>query len=192
MGSEVANLGVQVYGGHGYIREHGMEQFVRDARICQIYEGTNGVQAMDLVGRKLPAHAGRYLRQFFQPVAAFIETRAERAELAEFVEPLSKAFVRLQKASAWIAGKGLGDPNEAGSAASEYLRLFALVAIAYLWARMAEVALASVGDDRNGFYRAKLNTARYFMQRVLPQSSSLFACIMAGGESIMAFDDEAF
>jgi 3-(methylsulfanyl)propanoyl-CoA dehydrogenase len=192
MGSEVANLGVQVYGGHGYIREHGMEQFVRDARICQIYEGTNGVQAMDLVGRKLPAHAGRYLRQFFQPVAAFIETRAERPELAEFVEPLSKAFVRLQKASAWIAGKGLGDPNEAGSAASEYLRLFALVAIAYLWARMAEVALARAGDDRNGFYRAKLNTARYFMQRVLPQSSSLFACITAGGESIMAFDDQAF
>ena len=192
MGSEAANLGVQIYGGHGYIREHGMEQFVRDARICQIYEGSNGVQAMDLVGRKLPAHAGRYLRQFFQPVAAFIESRAEDPALAEFVGPLSKAFVRLQKASAWVAANGLRDANEAGAAASDYLRLFALVAMAYLWARMAEIALAHQSSDDGGFYRAKLNTARYFMQRVLPQSSALFACIVAGGESIMGFDDDDF
>jgi butyryl-CoA dehydrogenase len=189
MGSEVTNLGVQIFGGHGYIREHGMEQLVRDARICQIYEGTNGVQAMDLVGRKLGAHGGRYLRQFFQPVAAFIEERGARAELAEFIEPLSKAFVRLQKASAWVAANGLRDPNEAGAAASEYLRLFALVAIAYLWARTAEIALSRDGDD---FYRAKLNTARFFMQRVLPQSSALFACIVAGGKSIAGFADEDF
>ncbi len=192
MGSEVANLGVQIYGGHGYIREQGMEQFVRDARICQIYEGTNGVQAMDLVGRKLPAHTGRYLRQFFQPVAEFIATRAGRAELAEFVDPLSKAFGRLQKASAWIAANGLRDPNEAGAAASEYLRLFALVAIAYLWARTAEIALARNDDRADRFYRAKVNTARYFMQRVLPQTGSLLACIVAGGGSLMAFDDEDF
>jgi alkylation response protein AidB-like acyl-CoA dehydrogenase len=192
LGSEAANLGVQVYGGHGYIREHGMEQLVRDARICQIYEGTNGVQAMDLVGRKLPAHMGRYLRQFFLPVAAFIETRAQSSELAEFVEPLSTAFRKLQKASAWVAANGLRDPNEAGAAASDYLRLFALVAIAYLWARTAEIALARQADDKDAFYRAKLNTARYFMQRVLPQSSALFACIVAGGQSIMGFDDEDF
>ena len=192
MGSEAANLGVQIYGGHGYIREHGMEQFVRDARICQIYEGSNGVQAMDLVGRKLPAHTGRYLRQFFQPVAAFIESRAEDPALAEFVGPLSKAFVRLQKASAWIAANGLRDANEAGAAASDYLRLFALVAMAYMWARMAEIALAHQSSDDGGFYRAKLNTARYFMQRVLPQSSALFACIVAGAESIMGFDDDDF
>ena len=192
MGSEVANLGVQIYGGHGYIREHGMEQLVRDARICQIYEGTNGVQAMDLVGRKLAAHTGRYLRQFFPPVAAFIETRAQRPELAEFIEPLSKAFGKLQKASAWIAANGLRDPNEAGAAASDYLRLFALVAIAYLWARTAEIALARKADDETGFYRAKLNTARYFVQRVLPQAGALHACIIAGGQSITGFDDEDF
>lgn len=189
MGSEVANLGVQVYGGHGYIREHGMEQFVRDARICQIYEGTNGVQAMDLVGRKLPAHTGRYLRQFFLPVAAFIEAHAERPELDEFIEPLSKAFARLQKASAWIVGNALRDPNEAGAAASDYLRLFALVAIGYMWARSAEIARSHDGDD---FFRAKLNTARFYMQRVLPQSSALFSCIVAGGSSIEAFDDDDF
>ena len=192
MGSEVANLGVQVYGGHGYICEHGMEQFVRDARICQIYEGTNGVQAMDLVGRKLTAHAGRYLRSFFQPVAAYIEASGKREELAEFVNPLSEAFVRLQKATAWIAANGRRDPNEAGSAASEYLRLFALVAMAYLWARSAEIALARITDANQDFYRAKLNTARYYMQRVLPQSASLYACIVAGGKAIAAFDDDAF
>ena len=192
MGSEIANLGVQIYGGHGYIREHGMEQFVRDARICQIYEGTNGVQAMDLVGRKLPAHMGRYLRQFFPPVAAFIESKGQRPELAEFVEPLSKAFGKLQKASAWVAANGLRDPNEAGAAASDYLRLFALVAIAYMWARAAEIAVARKSDDESNFYRAKLNTARFFMQRVLPQTNALFACIVAGGKSIMEFDDDDF
>ncbi|MDX2315790.1 MAG: acyl-CoA dehydrogenase C-terminal domain-containing protein [Gammaproteobacteria bacterium] len=192
MGSEVANLGVQIYGGHGYIREHGMEQFVRDARICQIYEGTNGVQAMDLVGRKMSAHMGRNLRQFFPPVAAFIESRAQHAELAEFVGPLSKAFARLQKASAWVAANGLRDPNEAGAAASDYLRLFALVAIAFMWARTAEIALARKAGDESGFYRAKLNTARFFMQRILPQSSALFSCIVAGGKSIMDFDDDDF
>jgi len=189
MGSEIANLGVQIYGGHGYIREHGMEQFVRDARICQIYEGTNGVQAMDLVGRKLTAHTGRYLRSFFQPVSAFLETRAGRAELAEFIEPLSEAFTKLQKATAWIAANALRNPNEAGAGASDYLRLFAMVAIAYLWARTAEIAILRKGEK---FYRAKLNTARFFMQRVLPQSGALFACIVAGGESIEAFDDEDF
>jgi butyryl-CoA dehydrogenase len=192
MGSEVANLGVQIYGGHGYIREHGMEQFVRDARICQIYEGTNGVQAMDLVGRKMSAHMGRNLRQFFPPVAAFIESRTQQAELAEFVGPLSKAFARLQKASAWVAANGLKDPNEAGAAASDYLRLFALVAIAFMWARTAEIALARKAGDESGFYRAKLNTARFFMQRILPQSSALFSCIVAGGKSIMDFDDDDF
>jgi alkylation response protein AidB-like acyl-CoA dehydrogenase len=189
MGSEIANLGVQIYGGHGYIRENGMEQFVRDARICQIYEGTNGVQAMDLVGRKLTAHTGRYLRSFFQPVSAFIEARTGRAELAEFIEPLSEAFTKLQKATAWIAANALRNPNEAGAGASDFLRLFALVAIAYLWARTAEIAVQRKNER---FYRAKLNTARFFMQRVLPQSGALFACIVAGGKSIEAFDDEDF
>lgn len=188
-GFESANWGMQVFGGHGYIRDHGMEQLVRDARICQIYEGTNGVQAMDLVGRKLTVHTGRYLRSFFLPVAAFIEARAERGELAEFIEPLAKAFVRLQKATSWIAANALRDPKEAGAAASDYLRLFALVALAYLWARSAEIALEGGTGD---FYRAKLNTARFFMQRVLPQSGALFACIVAGGASIEAFEDEDF
>lgn len=189
MGSEVANLGVQIFGGHGYIREHGMEQLVRDARITQIYEGTNGVQAMDLVGRKLTAHGGRYLRQFFLPVSAFIETHAGNPALGEFVGPLEAAFGRLQRASAWIAANGRRNPNEAAAGASEYLRLFALVALGYLWARTAAIALAA---DGGAFYRAKLATARFFHERMLPQTSALLASITAGARTIDGFADEDF
>jgi len=192
LGSEVANLGVQIYGGHGYIREHGMEQYVRDARICQIYEGTNGVQAMDLVGRKMPAHMGRALRRFFHPVAEYIETNADNAQLKPFVDPLAKAFGRLQRATVTIARRGLGNPDEAGAVANDYLRLFGLVAFAYLWARMAEISLARVDNGNDAFYRAKIDTAHFFMDRLLPQCGALFSGIMAGGRSTMAFKDEAF
>ena len=193
LGSEAANLGMQVLGGHGYIREHGMEQYVRDCRIAQIYEGTNGIQALDLVGRKLPANAGRLLRRFFHPVSDYIETRSEDKALREFVQPLGKAFVRLQQATAAVARAGLRDPEEAGAAATDYLRLFGLTALAYLWARMAEVSLPKAGtDDPDGFYAAKVATARFFMQRLLPQTSGLFTGIMAGGETMMAFEEAAF
>ena len=188
---EVTNLGMQVLGGHGYIREHGMEQYVRDCRITQIYEGTNGVQALDLVGRKLPAHAGRYLRTVFHPIADFIEARSADKTLAEFVGPLAEAFEQLQQATAQIARVGMAKPEEAGAAASDYLRLFGLTVLGYLWARMAEIGLAQ-GGDQDGFYRAKVETARFFVQRLLPQTSGLFRAIMAGGRSMMAFDEAAF
>ncbi|WPP02905.1 acyl-CoA dehydrogenase C-terminal domain-containing protein [Methylocella tundrae] len=195
LGSEAANLGMQVLGGHGYIREHGMEQYVRDCRIAQIYEGTNGVQALDLVGRKLPADAGRLLRRFFHPVSAYIEAKTQQNDkaLAEFVQPLGKAFVRLQQATAQVARAGLRNPEEAGAAATDYLRLFGLTALAYLWTRMAEISLAKTGaDDPDGFYAAKVATARFYMQRLLPQTSALFSAIMAGGASMMAFEEAAF
>ncbi|RLA31812.1 MAG: acyl-CoA dehydrogenase, partial [Gammaproteobacteria bacterium] len=161
LGSEVTNLGVQVYGGHGYIREHGMEQLVRDARITQIYEGANGIQALDLVGRKLPAHFGRHLRTFFQPVQAYVEAHAGDPAMAPYVEPLAKAFARLQRATLWVATRGLADPEEAAAAASDYLRLFGLVAFAYLWARAAEAAMARPDGDEHDVYQAKLDTARF-------------------------------
>jgi 3-(methylsulfanyl)propanoyl-CoA dehydrogenase len=192
MGWDATATGMQVLGGHGYIREWGMEQHVRDARIAQIYEGTNGVQALDLVGRKMGAHAGRYLRRFFHPVLAYIEARSEDPAMEEFVLPLSKAFGRLQQATAEVARRGLGDPFEAGAAATDYLRLFGLTALAYVWARMAEVALAKQAGDETGFYRAKLATARFFMQRILPQTSGLSAAILAGGGTLKAFEDAAF
>jgi alkylation response protein AidB-like acyl-CoA dehydrogenase len=194
-GSACANLGVQIMGGHGYIREWGMEQLVRDARITQLYEGANGIQALDLVGRKVPAHFGRSLRAFFHPVMALIEQHQADAALAEFVMPLAKAFARLQQITLHVAQAGLKNPDEAGAASADYLRLFALVAMAYIWARMALVAqakLAAGGDGEAAFYEAKVRTARFFMTRMLPESSALFAQIMAGAAPLMEFDEAAF
>jgi hypothetical protein len=172
-----------------------MEQLVRDARITQLYEGANGIQALDLVGRKLGAHYGRHLRAFFHPVMTFIERHQAEPELAEFVLPLAKAYARLQQVTLHLAQQGLRDPNEAAAASYDYLRLFALVALAYLWARMVEVAkakLAAGADGDASFYGAKIRTARFFMTKMLPESGGLFAQIMAGGAPLMDFDDAAF
>ncbi|MHA1536818.1 MAG: acyl-CoA dehydrogenase C-terminal domain-containing protein, partial [Alphaproteobacteria bacterium] len=168
-GFEAANIAVQIYGGHGYICEHGIEQFVRDARITQLYEGTNGIQALDLIGRKLPAHMGRYLRRFFHPVQAFIEENSNDKEMAEFTTPLFRSFAKLQQTTLWLAEAGLKDVNDAAGGASEYLRAFGYVAIGYMWARMAKIALARLAEGANGeekFYQAKLDTARFYFQRV--------------------------
>lgn len=192
MGFETTNLGVQIYGGHGYIREHGMEQLVRDARITQLYEGTNGIQALDLVGRKLPQHMGRLLRRFFHPVFAFIEENQADAALADFVLPLAKAFGRLQQATAGVAQQGLRDPDEAGAAATDYLRLFALTALAYVWALSAKKILEMPEEAREDFHKAKLATARFYMTRLLPQTSGLFAAINAGAAPIMAPEEAWF
>jgi butyryl-CoA dehydrogenase len=193
-GSACANLGVQVMGGHGYIREWGMEQLVRDARIGQLYEGANGIQALDLVGRKLPAHFGRYLRTFFHPVMDFIEQHQADPDLAEFVLPLAKAYARLQQITLHVAQQGLRNPDEAAAAATDYLRLFALVAMAFVWTRMAQIAQAKLaaGTDETIFYQAKLDTARFFMAKILPENGALFAQIMTGSASVMQFEDAAF
>ncbi len=191
-GFEVTNLGMQVFGGHGYIHEWGMEQLVRDARIAMIYEGANGIQALDLVGRKMPLHMGRLLRRFFHPVQAFLEDNQDDPEMAEMVMALAKAFGRLQQATAWIAQQGLSDPEEAGAAATDYLRLFALVALAYMWARMAKASQAQLNGTRPAFHTNKVVLARFFMTRILPESSALFAKIMAGKDTMMAMPQEAF
>jgi hypothetical protein len=191
-GFRSTTLGQQVLGGHGYIREWGMEQYVRDARIAQIYEGANGIQALDLVGRKLPQHLGRLLRRFFHPVDAFIQAHGTDPAMAEFVLPLAKAFARLQQATAQVAERSLKDPEEAGAAASDYLRLFALVALAYMWVRMAKVALPKLASDPDGFYKAKLATARFFLQRVLPESTALFQSLLAGARPLMELEAAAF
>jgi hypothetical protein len=191
-GFDAANLGVQVFGGHGYIREWGMEQLVRDARITQIYEGTNGIQALDLVGRKLGTGFGRLARRFFQPVSDFIEAASEKPEMQEFVLPTAKSFAKLQQATAWLAQAGLADPEEAGAAATDYLRLFALTALAYMWCRMAEIALEKKGGAEAAFYEAKLAAARFFMARLLPETNSLFTMLTAGKSTLMALPAEAF
>ena len=189
MAFDVTNLGMQVLGGHGYIREYGMEQLVRDARITQIYEGTNGIQALDLVGRKMPAHAGRYLRQVFHPISNYIAKTIEKEGMAEFIEPLAKVFGRLQQATAQVARVGLSKPDEAGAAATDYLKLMGFTLVAYQWALMAEISLSKQDD---AFYKAKVATARFFMERLLPQASAHFQAIMAGGKTMMAFEDASF
>jgi butyryl-CoA dehydrogenase len=190
IGFDATNLGVQVFGGHGYIREHGMEQLVRDARIAQIYEGANGIQALDLVGRKMPAHAGRYLRSVFHPISDYIEANKGKPELADFIGPLAKAFGRLQQATLHVARAGMARPDEAGAAASDYLRLFGLTALAYLWARMAQLSLPLAEAD--SFHKAKVLTARFYMERLLPQTGALLSAITAGGKTMMAFEEAAF
>ena len=193
-GFEATNLGLQCYGGHGYIRENGMEQFVRDARIAQIYEGANGIQALDLVGRKLPAHLGRFLRQFFHPVDRFIQDNLHDPAMKDYVMPLMKSFARLQQATAWIGEQGLKNPDQGAAASADYLRLFALVALGYMWGRMAKAAQAQLGagSEDPEFYEAKLITARFFMERILPETSALLSKVSAGSATLMALEAEAF
>ncbi|MGH1404053.1 MAG: acyl-CoA dehydrogenase C-terminal domain-containing protein [Alphaproteobacteria bacterium] len=194
MGSEVANLMVQVYGGHGYIHEWGVEQYVRDARIAQIYEGTNGIQALDLVGRKMPQGFGRLLRRFFHPVQEFIEENQGNPNLQEFIFPLAKSFMKLQQATAMVAQKGLKNPDEAGAASVDYLRHFALVAMAYMWCKMVIVAQQKLeqGDGDSEFYQSKIQTAQFFMSRMLPEADARFKMVMAGGDTLMQMDEAAF
>jgi alkylation response protein AidB-like acyl-CoA dehydrogenase len=193
-GFEATNIAIQVWGGHGYVRDNGMEQFARDARITQIYEGANGIQALDLVGRKLPANMGRSLRRFFHPVAAFIAENQGGADIGDLVEPFAKAFGKLQQATGFIAQKGLANPDEAAAASTSYLRLFALVAIGFMWLRMAKAAKANLtaGEGPESFYSSKVKTARFFMTKILPEAEQHFRAIMAGAKPLMDFGLDEF
>jgi alkylation response protein AidB-like acyl-CoA dehydrogenase len=191
-GFEVANLGMQVYGGHGYIREHGMEQLVRDARIGQIYEGTNGVQAMDLAGRKLPMAGGALIERFLEPVRAYLRAREGNAHLAEFTVPLAEAADRLDSAARTLLQRSAAEPAEIGAGAVDFLQLFGLTALAYMWARTAEIGLSRGDGDEAVFYAAKVRTARFFMRRVLPRAEAHYRAVDAGGECLMDFDDRAW
>ncbi|MCB1720157.1 MAG: acyl-CoA dehydrogenase C-terminal domain-containing protein [Alphaproteobacteria bacterium] len=194
MGLEIAVDMQQIYGGHGYIAEWGMEQYVRDARIAQIYEGTNGIQALDLVGRKMPQSFGRLLRRFFHPVQQFIELNQANESMQEFIFPLAKSFAKLQQSTAIIAQKGLKNPDEAGAASVDYLRQFALVALAYMWCLIVQAAQKKLaeGEGDAAFYDSKIITARFFMARVLPEADARFKMVMAGAEPLMALDEAAF
>ena len=194
VGFDVANMGVQVYGGHGYIREHGVEQFVRDARITQIYEGTNGIQALDLVGRKMAEDYGRLMRQFFHPVADFIKAEKDNPDLAEMLPMFMSSFGKLQMSTITVATRGFGNPDEAGAAATDYLRLFAYVAVGYMWLRMAKISAAALAKPnlRSEFYDAKLRTARFYFSKILPQVNALNLAILSGAKPVMDFPAEAF
>ena len=194
MGLEIAIESQQVYGGHGYIAEWGMEQYVRDARIAQIYEGTNGIQALDLVGRKMPQSFGRQLRRFFHPVQEFIEAEQANEAMQEFIFPLAKSVAKLQQSTAMIAQKGLKNPDEAGAASVDYLRQFALVAMAYMWCLMVKAALEKIesGEGDQEFYKSKITTARFFMTRMLPEADARFKMVLAGAKPLMELEEASF
>ena len=194
MGVEIAVKMQQMYGGHGYIREWGMEQYVRDARIFMLYEGANGVQALDLVGRKLAQNGGRSVRALFGQVQAELDGAKENAALDGIAKPLADALNKLQQATMWLAQNGLSNPDEAGGAATDYLRIFALVSFGWMWLKMARAAQAKIGsgDGLEQYYDAKLKTALFFAQKVLPEVDSRFKSLTAGSKVMMEMAVEQF
>jgi acyl-CoA dehydrogenase len=184
----------QVLGGHGYIAEWGMEQFVRDARIAMIYEGANGVQAMDLIGRKLPRDGGRAVMAFFNEVGALCQEQAGDEAMKPFIEPLNKGLNELQKATMWFMQNAMAKPDNAGSGATEYMHLLGLVTLGYMWAKIARAALdrRAGGNGVAARMDAKLATGRFFMERMMPQTGSLSRQIQAGSDAIMALPAEMF
>ena len=192
VGCEAANLALQIYGGHGYIKEQGIEQLVRDSRIAPIYEGTNGIQALDLVGRKMPMHTGRLLKSFFHIVKEYIEKNSFNYNLNEFIPPLTKSFGRLQKVTSFMASKGLNNPEEAAGPATDYLKMFSLVAIGYVWTQYAEISFNKQNDDPEGFYKAKIASGKYYMLKILPETGSIMSSILSGAKYYNDFDDKYF
>jgi acyl-CoA dehydrogenase len=194
LGFDNAVKAQQVYGGHGYIAEHGMEQFVRDARIAQIYEGANGVQAMDLVGRKLPRDGGRAVMAFFNEVGAFCQEYAGDEAMKAYVSPLSQALEHLQQATMWFMNNAMAKPDNAGAGAYDYMHLFGLVAMGYMWARMAKAAQAkkAQGNGVAAKMDAKLLTGRFFMERMLPETGAHLARLSSGADTTMAMPAEMF
>jgi hypothetical protein len=182
---------MQVYGGHGYIAEWGMEQFVRDARINMIYEGTNTVQSLDLLGRKVLADNGKKLKRFGARVADFIEEEGVREEMQEFVNPLADLGGKVTKLTTELGMKGFQNADEVGAAAVDYLRVVGHLCFAYFFARMAKIALAKK-DSGDPFYTAKLATARFYFAKLLPETAGLIRSARAGVAPLMAMDEALF
>jgi alkylation response protein AidB-like acyl-CoA dehydrogenase len=185
----------QLYGGHGYIEEHGMSQFTRDARIAMIYEGANGVQALDLVGRKLALDGGKHVMAFFDLVKSFIKENEGDATLkADFLEPLKAASKDLQTAGMYFMSQGMKNPNNALAGSSDFMHLFGHVCLGLMWARMAKAANAALaaGTTDPDFYETKLMTGRYYMARQLPATALHLTRIQSGADTVMGLSAEAF
>ena len=182
---------LQVFGGHGYIREWGMEQFVRDARINMIYEGTNTIQALDFLGRKVIADNGAKMRKFGQLISDFVDEEGVNEAMQEFINPLAELGEKVTKLTTELAMKAMGNPDEVGAAATDYLRVCGHLVFAYLWARMAKIALARQ-DSGDPFYVAKLHTARFYFAKLLPETAGLMRSVRAGMAPLMAMDEALF
>jgi hypothetical protein len=194
VGFNNAVLTQQVFGGHGYIAEHGMEQFVRDARIAMIYEGANGIQALDLVGRKLGKDGGRAAMAYFAEVTGFIKAHANDEAMKPYVKPLEGALADLQKATMWFMQNAVKAPDNAGAGSYDYMHLFGLVQLGYMWAQIAKAALEkkSKGNGVAAVMDGKLTTGRFYMERMLPETAAHLARIQAGADTVMALPAEAF
>jgi len=195
LGFENTVAGQQVFGGHGFIREWGQEQLVRDARITQIYEGTNGIQAMDLLVRKIATSKGAMLKVFTDEVNSYIETNKNDVAMAEFITPLGEALNDLTDLTADLLAKSQDNINELGASANDYLHVFGYTAMAYIWARMAQVSLTKKGnngDSGDEFYQSKLHTARYYYARLLPRRISLIASAKSGCDCMFDIEDALF
>lgn len=185
----------QVYGGHGYIEEHGMSQFTRDARIAMIYEGANGVQALDLVGRKLAVDGGKHVMAFFDMVKSFIkENEGDDALKADFLDPLKAASKDMQTAGMYFIQNGMKNPNNALAGSTDFMHLFGHVCLGLMWARMAKAASAALADGTSDpeFYQTKLATGRYYMARQLPATALHLTRIQSGADTVMALTADAF
>jgi hypothetical protein len=172
-----------------------MEQFVRDARIAMIYEGANGIQALDLVGRKLPKDGGRAVMAFFAEVQSYMKDHTSDAALKPYLEPLGKALGHLQQATMWFMQNAMKAPDNAGAGATDYMHLFGLVALGYMWCRIVEAANAKLANGANGSadrLKTKLVTGRFFVERLLPETAAHLARIEAGAKSTMELPAEAF
>ncbi|MEP3590732.1 MAG: acyl-CoA dehydrogenase C-terminal domain-containing protein, partial [Marinobacter sp.] len=187
-GLEATIIGQQVFGGHGFIREWGQEQLVRDCRITQIYEGTNGIQAMDLMGRKVVASQGKLFELFAEDVSAFIEENSSDEALRPYLEPLAASLERLADTTEHVIKQAGENPNAIGAAAVDYLDMFGYTALAYMWAKAVKAAAPKAEGDTSGFYTGKLKTARFYFERLLPKAVSLAEGIRSGSDAMMALD----
>ncbi|MGQ9425743.1 acyl-CoA dehydrogenase C-terminal domain-containing protein [Gilvimarinus sp. F26214L] len=194
VGFEGANLAMQVFGGHGYIREWGVEQNVRDARIAMIYEGTNGIQALDLLGRKVLKDQGQTLRIFTKKIHKYCEAQAGNSAMSEFVEPLNRLNKEWGDLTMHVGTRAMKNMDELGGASFDYLMYSGYVTLAWFWARAAEVATRKLeeGTSDEDFYRAKLQTAQFYFRRILPRTLTLAETIKDGVDSLMALDESQF
>ncbi|AHG43973.1 acyl-CoA dehydrogenase [Rhizobium leguminosarum bv. trifolii CB782] len=194
-GFDHAVMAQQVFGGHGYIEEHGMSQYVRDARIAMIYEGANGIQALDLVGRKLALNGGRAAMALFKEIGDFCEENRSDEKLAFYTKHLKKGLNDVQAATMWFMQNAMAKPDNAGAGSTDYMHLFGLVVLGYMWAKMAKAAedgLATSGGDREDYLKNKLITAKFFMERIMPETALRKARIEAGADTMMELAAEAF
>jgi alkylation response protein AidB-like acyl-CoA dehydrogenase len=192
-GFAICSDAMQVHGGSGFTEHFPVSQYLRDSRITMIYEGTNGIQALDLVGRKLAANGGRAVMTFFGEIDAYVDGHAGETTHRPFVEALSDAKAKLQDATMWLMQNGLSNPDNAAAASTDYMHLFALTGLAYMWALMAEAAGGRIAEgDADPFYPHKLHVGRHFIERILPGAGVHLARIKTGAATLMSFPAEAF